>query len=97
MRRRMGRPGLLGTMARTAVVASTVSAVAAGTSRRATHQAAEQERLAAYRQQESAATTQVQAAPDDRLARLRELGELRSSGVLTDDEFATEKARILAI
>jgi hypothetical protein len=91
----MGRPGLLGTMARTAVVASTVSAVAAGASRRATRETAGQEPPAAHRPREPA-TTQVKAASDDRLARLRELGELRSSGVLTDDEFATEKARILS-
>jgi len=99
----MGRPGLLGTMARTAVIAGTASAVAGGTSRRATHRAAEQEQLAAYQQQELVDQTaaQVQAqqrapAPDDRLARIRELGEMRSSGLLTDEEFATEKARILA-
>jgi hypothetical protein len=103
MRRRMGRPGLLGTMARTAVIATTATAVAGGTSRRATHRAAEQEQAAAYRQQELVDQTAAQvqsrqpaAGPDDRLSRLKELGELRSSGVLTDDEFAAEKARILA-
>ena len=30
-----------------------------------------------------------------RLANLRELGELRASGVLTEEEFAKEKARLL--
>jgi len=33
---------------------------------------------------------------DPRLAALKELGELRASGLLTDEEFAREKARILA-
>jgi len=34
--------------------------------------------------------------PDDvRLAHLRTLGELRASGVLSEEEFAAEKARIL--
>jgi hypothetical protein len=32
---------------------------------------------------------------DLRLARLKELGELKASGVLTDEEFTREKARIL--
>jgi hypothetical protein len=32
----------------------------------------------------------------DRLQQLKELGDLKAQGVLTEDEFATEKARILA-
>jgi len=39
MRRRVGRPGLAGTMARTAVVAGTATAVAGGVSRRQTRRA----------------------------------------------------------
>lgn len=33
---------------------------------------------------------------DQALSALRKLGELKAQGVLTDDEFATMKARILA-
>ena len=36
------------------------------------------------------------SAPDDRLDQLEQLGRLRASGVLTDDEFAAEKAKLLA-
>lgn len=36
------------------------------------------------------------AAADERLARLAQLGELRASGVLTDEEFEQQKALILA-
>jgi Short C-terminal domain len=36
------------------------------------------------------------AEADRRLAQLKELGELRASGVLTDEEFEREKARVLA-
>ncbi|HJS72149.1 MAG TPA: SHOCT domain-containing protein [Acidimicrobiia bacterium] len=44
----------------------------------------------------SVAQSQEQSSEDDlRLARLKELGELRASGVLTEEEFAGEKARIL--
>lgn len=36
------------------------------------------------------------AAPADRLEQLKQLGELRSSGVLSDEEFEAEKARVIA-
>jgi hypothetical protein len=40
--------------------------------------------------------SQEQPSEDDlRLTRLKELGELRASGVLTDEEFASEKKKIL--
>jgi hypothetical protein len=35
------------------------------------------------------------AAPDDRMAKIKELGEMKTPGLLTDEEFAAEKARIL--
>lgn len=41
----------------------------------------------------------AQPAPSDidvRLARLRDLGELRASGILTEEEFLSEKAKILS-
>jgi Short C-terminal domain len=102
--RRMGRPGLLGTAARTAVVAGTATAVAGGVSRHAAQRADEQDQLADAQQQQAAAQQQAmaaQAAPqpaaaqDDTLAKIKELGEMRSQGLLTDEEFASQKARIL--
>ena len=78
-------PGLLRGVARTAVVAGTATAVANRVSRR------QAERWA--RQEEPTATP-----VDDRdamLAQLRELGELRSQGVLTDAEFEQQKQRLL--
>lgn len=41
------------------------------------------------------APTQSSSVSDARIAQLKELGELRASGVLTEEEFAREKARIL--
>jgi hypothetical protein len=38
----------------------------------------------------------VAAPPSDMFSQLRELGELRAAGILTDDEFETQKRRILA-
>jgi hypothetical protein len=94
--------GLLRGMARTAVVAGTATAVSNRVSRRQAGRWAAQEQpqqeYAAPPQQEYAAP--VNAAPagggmDDRLAQLKDLGALREQGVLTEDEFQAQKARIL--
>lgn len=73
---RAGRPGLLGTAARTAVIAGTATAVSGNVARR--QQARAQ-----------------QAPATDVVSQLKDLAALRDSGVLTDDEFAAQKARIL--
>jgi len=86
-------PGLLRGMARTAVVAGTATAVSNRVSRRQASRWAEQEQQPAYAQ------PQADAAPppiDDKLAQLKELGELKASGVLTQAEFEDQKAKILA-
>lgn len=91
-------PGLLRGIARTAVVAGTATAVAGGVHRR------QQRRWAAQDQQTYTPPPQpvyeappgtAPAAPLDPLAQLKELGELHAQGVLTDEEFAVEKAKIL--
>jgi uncharacterized protein YlxW (UPF0749 family) len=115
--RRMGRPGLIGTMARTAVVAGTASAVAGGVrNRQATRaDAAAQEQAdqqatqqAAYQSQAEVASLQAQLAEvqanqapaaggaTDLTAELTKLGELKAAGVLSDEEFAAAKAKLLA-
>ena len=58
---RVGRPGLVGTMARTAVVAGTATAVAGGVSRHQQAKAQSQADAAAYQQQEAAAQQQDMA------------------------------------
>jgi ATPase subunit of ABC transporter with duplicated ATPase domains len=111
---RRGRPGLLRTVGRTAVIAGTATAVSGSVSRRSAERAAQEQQAAEYQQQQEAdrqqamidqaaaqAAAQQQAAappaaPDDRMAKIRELGPMRSEGLLTDEEFAAEKARILA-
>jgi hypothetical protein len=42
-----------------------------------------------------ASSTPQHTGTDARLERLKSLGELRASGVLTEEEFEREKARIL--
>jgi hypothetical protein len=91
--RRMGRPGLMGTVARTAVVAGTASAVAGGVSRRGAARAESQQQQYAADQQQ--ATAPPATTPDDGIAKIKELGEMRSQGLLTDEEFAAAKAQIL--
>ncbi|MFE5674756.1 SHOCT domain-containing protein [Streptomyces erythrochromogenes] len=97
-------PGLLRGIARTAVVAGTATAVSNRVSRRQAGRWSQQE----YDQQQAAAPPPppqpVQAAPppppgDDmssKLDQLQKLGELKSQGLLTEEEFAQQKARLLA-
>src|SRR4051812_10913799 len=99
MRRRRGRPGLMGTMARTAVVAGTATAVSGNVARRGEQRAAEQETAAAA-PPHAAAPVPAQAEPagssaDDMIEQIRKLGELKADGLLTEDEFATAKSKIL--
>jgi Short C-terminal domain len=86
-------PGLLRGMARTAVVAGTATAVSNRVSRRQAERWGAQD-AAAYGEPQEA--TPPPAAGDDRVAQLKDLAALREQGVLTDEEFAAEKARVLA-
>jgi membrane protease subunit (stomatin/prohibitin family) len=88
---RAGRQGLIGTMARTAVVAGTASAVAGGVSRR--QQAHQQQAVAA---QQAPPPAQAAAPPPaDLVTQLKELAALKDQGILTQEEFDVQKARIL--
>ena len=99
MRRRRGRPGLMGLAARTAVVAGTANAVSGSMNQRAQAQSQQAADAQAFRQQQAPA----QAAPppmappagDGVIEALERLASLRSQGILTDEEFAQQKARVL--
>lgn len=121
MPRRMGRPGLMGTMARTAVIAGTATAVSGNVRGRRAQSAQAQQQNAAVEQQEAAAQQQAmvdqaaaqaaaqvqaqQAAPapaasapnstEQLIAEITQLGELKSAGLLTEEEFAAQKAKLL--
>ncbi|MDI2126516.1 SHOCT domain-containing protein [Yinghuangia seranimata] len=96
-------PGLLRGVARTAVVAGTATAVSNRVSRRQAGRWSQQEADAAAQQQQQ---QQYEAPPppapsagpsmDDKLAQLKQLGELKDQGVITDAEFQVQKERILA-
>ncbi|MEU6314362.1 SHOCT domain-containing protein [Streptomyces sp. NPDC047014] len=84
-------PGLLRGIARTAVVAGTATAVSNRVSRR---------QAGRWSQQEAAPEPQPQAAPPpadtpNKLDQLKQLGDLRDQGILTEAEFADQKRRIL--
>ena len=93
-------PGLLRGMARTAVIAGTATSVSNRVSRRQAQRWAEQDAPAyaepAYQEPAPAYREPAPAAPaPDPIAQLRQLGELHAQGVLTDEEFAAQKAKLL--
>ena len=102
-------PGLLRGVARTAVVAGTATAVSNRVSRRQANRWAAQEQQAyqsqgyqqqAYPPQDYQQPQAYDAPPpaddmDAKIEQLRQLGDLRSQGVLSEEEFAAQKRRIL--
>jgi Short C-terminal domain len=90
-------PGLLRGMARTAVVAGTATAVSNRVSRRQAQRWTEQEYYAAAPEPAPAPPAPAAAAASgpDPIAQLKELGELHQQGILTDEEFAAQKAKVL--
>ncbi len=106
MRSARRRPSLIGTAARTAVIAGTATAVSGNVSRN--QQQAAQQQAAAKQAQVDAAVQQAMAqqAPaqpppmgvppaGDIVAQLQQLADLRTAGVLSDAEFEAAKAKLL--
>ncbi|WP_203581639.1 SHOCT domain-containing protein [Microbacterium hibisci] len=112
----MGRPGLIGMAARTAVVAGTATAVSGSVARHQQQKYYDQSQQQAYEAQAqqaamdqaaaqavaNAQAAQPQAAPaapaagDDMMAKLSQLAQLHAQGILSDDEFAAAKAKLLS-
>jgi hypothetical protein len=101
-------PGLLRGVARTAVVAGTATAVSGRVQRRQAEKYAGRDaqiyadRQAAYDEQTYAQQAPPPAAPPpaaapqvDIVSQLKSLAELRDQGILTEDEFTAQKAKIL--
>lgn len=105
-------PGLLRGVARTAAIAGTATAVSGRVQRRQAEKFADRDaniyaqREQAYEQQMAPpppqqappppAAAPAAAGTDDMITQLQKLGELRDQGILTDEEFAAEKAKVLA-
>jgi len=101
----LGRRPVLRTVGRTAVIAGTASAVAGRVNRHQQNKWADQDAAAqqqAYAQQQAsaqqAATPPAAPAPgsDELINKLKELSNLKDQGILTEEEFNAQKAKILA-
>ena len=88
-------PGLLRGIGRTAVIAGTATAVSNRVSRRQGNRWAEQEEQQ-YQQQQAAAPPPPAAPAQDPIEQLKKLADLKNQGILTEEEFAAQKAKILA-
>jgi hypothetical protein len=88
---------LLGTMARTAVIAGTAQSTANAVNRRQARRGAAQQQVQQSPPPQSAAPAPAAPAEsmDDKLAQLERLGQLKAQGILTEEEFAAQKAAIL--
>ncbi len=88
---------LLRAVARTAVVAGTATTVSNRVNRRQQGRwaAQEQQQVAAQPQPPADAAPAAPAPEADPMERLKELGQLHESGVLTDEEFTAAKAKVL--
>ncbi|MBC9730274.1 SHOCT domain-containing protein [Streptomyces sp. TRM68367] len=82
-------PGPLRGVARTAAVAGTSAAVSNHVSRRQVGRWARQDA------QQTAAVQHPSAAPEDKIALLTELGELKTQGVLTETGYENHKRQVL--
>jgi hypothetical protein len=110
---RVGRPGLVGTAARTAVIAGTATAVSGKVA--ASQQAAAQQAAAQAPPVPVAAAPPAPPAPaaapvaepppagtataltDEVVDQLKKLAELRDAGIVTDDEFTAKKQALLGL
>ena len=102
---RSGRPGLLGTVSRTAVISGTPQGAATAANRRAAlrEQETALQHAAAGNAAPTARTPPVLPAPappppagaGELAEQLSRLADLHGAGLLTDEEFAAAKARLL--
>lgn len=106
MLRRIGRPGLIGMAARTAVVAGTATAVSGNVARRQNERAQSKAAEHEYEVQQEAAAMAAAAPPPapaapsapaeaDVVSQLQRLVDLKAQGVLSEAEFESAKARLL--
>jgi hypothetical protein len=84
--------------ARTAVVAGTATAVSGRVSRRQAARYDQKAEAEQYEQQQQYAQPAPPPPPEDEsMAKLQQLAQLHSQGVLSDEEFSAAKAKLLGI
>ena len=89
-------PGLLRGVARTAVVAGTASAVGGRVRHRQDQRWAQQEEQRYAEQSPPPVAPAAAPAGDSTIEQLKQLGELKAQGILSEEEFAAQKAKLLA-
>ena len=90
--------GLLRMAARTAVVAGTATAVHGRVARRQARRYDDQDQQQEPEPAEAEDAPAEEAEPEDAdMARLQQLAQLHTQGVLSDEEFAAAKAKVLGI
>lgn len=94
--RRFGRPGLLGTVARTAVVAGTATMTARAIGRGLDNRQRTDDEAAAFEQQQAAASAPPSSG-ESITSQLATLSSLRQSGAISDQEFARAKQQVLGV
>ena len=87
-------PGLLRGVARTAVIAGTATSVSNRVSRRQGQRWAQQEDSSRPRRKPPPPAAPA-AGGASTIDQLKELGELKAQGILTEEEFAAQKAKLL--
>ena len=92
----MRRRPVLRTVGRTAVIAGTATAVAGGVSRHQQNKYAQQDAGAQAEQVPPAAAAPAAPDSDELINKLKELANLKDQGILTEQEFNDQKAKILA-
>jgi len=93
-------PGLIRGMARTAVIAGTATAASNAVNRRQAEKNVAAYNNAAQQVAPQPAPVYVEPAPapeDDVYAQLERLGALKAQGILTEEEFAAQKAKLLGL
>jgi hypothetical protein len=88
-------PGLLRGAARTAVIAGTATAARNRVNKRQSERWAEQEAAEAPRQPVAESPPAAAATQDSTIEQLKELAQLKEQGILTEEEFAVQKSKIL--
>lgn len=89
-------PRLLRTVGRTAAIAGTATAVSGRVQRRQANKWSQQEAAQAPPEAAPAPPAAPPASGASMLDQLKQLGELKDQGILTEDEFAAQKAKLLA-
>jgi len=94
----MRRRPVMRTVGRTAVIAGTATVVAGGVNRHQQQKYAQQDAAAPAQQAPAPQAAPVEAAPDsdELIGKLKQLADLKDQGILTEQEFNDQKAKILA-